>query len=96
MEDNKPEREHRPLHALYGGSSKIRQQPRDPSRKSVRSTQVYSFEFLDWRDVNLILEVTDTKERAEAFMAHIRAIYADELRRKEDERAALRASFGYP
>lgn len=96
MEDNKSEEVRKPLHELYGVPFKTRREPRDPRRKIIRATQVYSFEFLDWRDVNLILEVTDTKERAEAFMAHIRAIYADELKRKEDERAALRASFGYP
>ena len=96
MKGNKPEETRRPLHEIYGVPAKIRREPRAPRRKIIRSTEVYSFEFLKSDDVYLIQEVTDTKERAEAFMVHIRAIYADELKRKEDERAALRASFGYP
>lgn len=90
-----PEKVRKRLHELYGVRH-IRSQPRDTRNPTVRSTESWSFKFLNWRDVHLIQEVTETEERAKAFMEHIRNIYADELKRKEEERAALRASFGYP
>ncbi|WP_346317939.1 hypothetical protein [Chitinophaga sp. YIM B06452] len=65
-------------------------------RQSVRKPRANcSFEFLSLQEALLIMELTDTKEKAQRFMNHIRENYGEELKREAEERAALRASFGY-
>ncbi len=55
-----------------------------------------SFEFLTFQETLLIMELTSTKAKSERFMRHIFENYGAELRKEQEERAALRASFGYP
>ncbi|MBO9151668.1 hypothetical protein ACFOTA_05585 [Chitinophaga sp. GCM10012297] len=93
-----PEKVRKHLHELYGiRGTRVRNKSRDAWKPPpAKSTGSWHFKFLSWEDVFLIQEVTETEERAKAFMEHIRNIYAGELKQKEEERAALRASFGYP
>jgi hypothetical protein len=71
---------------------KLAAEIRKAERDAMKPAMTLSAEFIPREELQLLRDISCKKETAEEFSKHIRSIYAAELQKRRDEKAALEAA----